>query len=758
MKRCYFAYTWDNDKSNLPDLLGILKNKIETYTEGNIEVVYDKESFGTGENFEDKEELILLSDSIVIFFSPQYRERVEQKSKNQGVYREYEKIKEVKNRGIASIIPIIVSGDEKNAITREFEKNIAEIFDVEKIFTKSRNKQIKKKFIDSIEDLVGKIIKETNVAYKKRDFEFSSKEDMVGILFGESEANRKLPQKCMYKTDAYESVMSQRRRYIIGRKGSGKTTFFELLEKYDVDLFEKKFKVLRPIKAEEISMEYAYNIINSYDVDSLLFSLNDRLELFWEIYTYLCAIYIVCLEEEYFKVEDERKITFRQAGEVLKKEKLKCEKLDTLTSHKALFTSAIETFDSFMKNDILSYIKIKSFDASLVSNFNVNNVMENYFGKSLYTQLKLAIIRCKKKMLIALDGFDTVSDDFRKASIYKLNSEKQEERDEGQKRLDFEVIFFRSMFTVFERLRKAENGIMSKVSFCIIIPQDKLDQIKQVDRDFSKYNFTSLSWDAIDLLKMLVYRLEYIYDVENDEDSRYKERFEYIMKKYYGDIPLQIQIVPNDKDASMDLFQYLLRLSFWRPRDIIKYFYEIHLAHKNNPYKGTELPQDIIKGMLYKKADDIIETEFYAEYRNVITNLEDIMYQFRGRNIVISLEEMTDIMERQPFKTSMLRDFSNPINKIKMLYELSAIGIQVDKKMQQQENLESNLCFNYNEGLNPLYLLDNKMFEKGKINIVINPIFSRNLELKYCTRDVLERYGWDYFAKNHTRKSSIKRI
>lgn len=64
----------------------------------------------------------------------------------------------------------------------------------------------------------------------------------MGILFGESEANRKLPQKCMYRTDAYESVMFQRRRYIIGRKGSGKTTFFELLEKYDVDLFEKNLK------------------------------------------------------------------------------------------------------------------------------------------------------------------------------------------------------------------------------------------------------------------------------------------------------------------------------------------------------------------------------------------------------------------------------------------------------------------------------------------------------------------------------------
>ena len=107
----------------------------------------------------------------------------------------------------------------------------------------------------------------------------------------------------------------------------------------------------------------------------------------------------------------------------------------------------------------------------------------------------------------------------------------------------------------------------------------------------------------------------------------------------------------------------------------------------------------------------------------LLLNLEDIMNQFKGRNIVISLEEMTNIIELPPFKTSMLRDFSNLINKIKMLYELSAIGIQVNKKIQQEENLESNLYFNYDEGLNPLYLFDNRIFEKEKVNIVINPIF-----------------------------------
>ena len=129
------------------------------------------------------------------------------------------------------------------------------------------------------------------------------------------------------------------------------------------------------------------------------------------------------------------------------------------------------------------------------------------------------------------------------------------------------------------------------------------------------------------------------------------------------------------------------------------------------------------------------------------------------KNIVISLDDMQELLAKQPFKTSMLRDFSNPVNKIKVLYELSIIGIEVDKKIQQQEILECKLCFNYNEGLEPLRLLNNnQIYENGKINIVINPIFSRKLSLLFCTNEISKRYGWDYFYKNHTRKSAIKRI
>ena len=105
MKKCYFAYTWDDNDTKLPQFLSILKDEIETYSEGEIEVIFDKKSFKTGDDFEKKEDLIYQSDSIVIFFSPNYKKIVEEQDENRGVYREYKKIKEKKEKGVVGIVP-----------------------------------------------------------------------------------------------------------------------------------------------------------------------------------------------------------------------------------------------------------------------------------------------------------------------------------------------------------------------------------------------------------------------------------------------------------------------------------------------------------------------------------------------------------------------------------------------------------------------------------------------------------------------------
>ncbi|MBD5532024.1 MAG: hypothetical protein HDQ98_07480 [Lachnospiraceae bacterium] len=752
MKKCYFAYNWKDEK--LDEFLRFLKKRIEAISNCEIEVIYDKESFTVSENFVEKEKMILESDSIIIFFSPLYKKTVETEiDENRGVYREYRHILKAKEQGVAAIIPTIIRGDEKNAITSDFRENIAAKFDVDTVYEGKRGISIKKEVKMDMEVLARKVVKETELANRQRDYEFDSREIAMERLFGKSNADNRLPHKCMYKTDAYESVLSQSRKYVIGRKGSGKTTFFELLEKSDAKKFSEKYKVLRPIQAENFKLDRLFEAINKYGSDLKTFPLSRRLELFWEIYIYLTAIYIVCMEDEYCMIEDERQKIFGRAGNLLKDRKLNVTRLDDNACQEGIFISAIETYEKYFVG-IVNFSTADSYEAAMVANFKIDNVMEEYFGKNLYKKLAFAIMQCKKNILIALDGFDTASEDFRKETVNLVKSKKEFENNLGKKRLEFEILFFRSMFTCLRKIDQKNQGIMRKVSLCIIMPQDRIDQIKEEDRDFVKYNFATLSWDAIDLFEMLILRLEYVYGVQPTDDSNLNERFKFLLRKYFKMIPNEVDIKMKDNICQMDLFKYMLRLSFWRPRDIIDLFYELYSANKNSHKK---LSSDTIKDILNTKAKELIDEEVYGEYQNVIINIKEIMECFRDEKIILSKNDVFTILNNQPFHTSSLRKFIYPIEKFEILYELGILGIKVPQNVQIHENLKNNLCFNYNEGMEPLEILKRENIVE-KIQIVINPVFSKKLALVYNTDEILEDYSWRYLYENHARKSTIKRI
>lgn len=67
-----------------------------------------------------------------------------------------------------------------------------------------------------------------------------------------------------------------------------------------------------------------------------------------------------------------------------------------------------------MSKDILNFATEEAFLASMDANFNVDNVLINFLGKKNYNNFLKAIEQCDKKILVALDKFDIISDDFRR--------------------------------------------------------------------------------------------------------------------------------------------------------------------------------------------------------------------------------------------------------------------------------------------------------------------------------------------------------
>ncbi len=267
----------------------------------------------------------------------------------------------------------------------------------------------------------------------------------------------------------------------------------------------------------------------------------------------------------------------------------------------------------------------------------------------------------------------------------------------------------------------------------------------------------SLSWDAVDLLEMLVIRLEYIFGVDNTESESLQDRFKNILKKRFKTIPYNVSIIINNNKFEMDLFIYMLRVSIWRPREIIDNFYALYQADKKisktkNQVLSNETVKDILKSMSKENAKRV-----FTEYHNVIINIEEIMEAFRDKNIILDLDEVLNILSNQTFAASTLRKFDIPVDKFEILYELGILGLKIDNNLRSHENLMNDLCFNYNEGLEPLKILKSEKNYR-KIKVVVNPMFALQLSLNYNSDSVLENYSWKYLYDNHARKATIRRI
>lgn len=600
-------------------------------------------------------------------------------------------------------MPVIVEGKIDKAITREFKDNIAADFSRSlPLIEGKRGKKLNPEYRTEMSNLVSAVIYETSIAHKRKDYHFSNKEEAYTVLFCNTDSQNKLPRGCMYKSEAYKNIMSEEGTcFLVGRKGSGKTTFFEVLEKYDSNEFDKRFKALRPISVEDIREDNIYSVLKKGSLDHKVFGYDRMIGLFWEIYLNLCAIYIVCVEEENFKIRDDRQPVFHKIANKLRKI-LKVSRLDSVDVKRAIFTESVSAWEEFIFSDILEYSTNEAFLASMDANFNVENVLKKILGNRNYHQLVKAIEQCEKKILVALDKFDAISDRFRREVKEDLQSNNESLIIDAKKRAEFDKVLYHSLVLTVEKLKSIDIGIMGNVTFCIIIPQDRVDQIKMVDRDFAKKNFISLAWDAIELLEVILLRLKVLYNFELNLEGDVVEKYKDIMKKYMPTIPDIVKIEINGQKKDIELFQYLLRISFWRPRDIIKYMAVLYDANEKNIQKHKQIDMMTLKNLLNKVTEDIIEDEFYNEYDKIFYNLAEFMEEFYESDVIISTKEFIDIIKGFRFEGVLFNENNTLLGKLNLLYEIGVIGLQFSNEYIKERNIGNNLCFVFNEGTFPL--------------------------------------------------------
>lgn len=761
---CYLSYSWSDQ---ILSFLLRLKSDIEKQSQNRIKVILDRRNFGVGEDFKQKEKHIIESDLILPFFTPEYKRKVDTPIEDSGCYREYEYILKKRKKGSRYIYPILFKGDKEKAIPRDF-RDITCNIDISTIIYHKKNKNnseisIDRKHLNKYRAFINDIINKAKSNYAISGIRYLDNDEKYKALLKNTAADGTLKSSCMIKTPAYSEILNQTSYFVIGRKGSGKTTLLETVEKLDHQKFTDKFKILCPINAEDIDINFVYTCVDSLYKDNTFIQTTKLTDLYWEIFFIIQTMFIIGLEFENGRLnKDYRYKVFKKVA-IFLKHNLGSNNNAKLTDNSIksqLPTFVSEIMEKYFSEHILDKANESAFMTSIKTNLNAQNIISTFIGEDLFEKFALCFGACEKKTLISLDGFDTHSEDFRRITRTLLNTNPSE----YEKRNEFECLFYRSLCNVVLKFKRKDynniiDTIADRIDFCIVLPQDRYDQIQTVDRDIAKVNCCGLFWDAYDLLRMLVLRLEEYYEIEPIANQNMLQRFQRIINEKLPQIPNTVKVFSGDRWYDFELFNYILRFSFWRPRDILLNFISLLQLVENSKELDLEIDDKMIKEALSQSASNIIDKEFIAEYQNVFYNLKGVLNCFRGKNILYTISDFFDIIESIKFDASFSYDCTESKNKILILYQLGVIGLIFNKDTIADRGYTHHICFNFNEGLDPIYnsIMDCDTIENDA-SIIINPLFCKKFHIAINTKELIGNYDWAYIKKLAAEKTQKRRF
>ena len=305
------------------------------------------------------------------------------------------------------------------------------------------------------------------------------------------------------------------------------------------------------------------------------------------------------------------------------------------------------------------------------------------------------------------------------------------------------------MFTIGEQL-----------DFCIVLPRDRYDQIRDSDRDSFKKRFYPLVWDAHELLEILVKRLEYLIahvdaSWKADTSVNLFRRMDNALAFFNG-IPNHVDFQVNNNKISMSLFNFILRFSFWRPRDVISNLSAILSGVLSADIDGNlalnsqKLGNEEVKRLVRYNARELLKQEFYGEYKYVFNNLAQVLREFDGGPLQMSFDTFSDLMAPVMFNTVYSIHQSNVDEKLRVLYQLGAVGLYCDDKTTSHHLYLHNICYTFNAGMKPLEDFLNSPVEARKnVDIILNPMLSSDFLIKFNTVELVGNWSEDYVEQLH---------
>ena len=774
--------------------LSYITNKLnDILTKLNIRCnIYSKHRSDFSKNV-SLEEVIHQCDSVIILGSPDYRSKV-----NEKWGKAYDEFKIINSRltslqntseecidsyhNNCKIIPIIMRGSLKLSVPDEFicTQLITDLSNVRfDKFDKNDNLSISIADKLLIEEALTNIAEEiisitiTNSAdFKAAEADISDKFKTSDDLFGELFTNtkfssstvQKVPDffdKCFVETPDFEEVIKQRTYFLIGRKGSGKSTITGALALFS----NQKYKGYIAISAEAINLSYLYNEMTpqtNSDRRSVL-SKYTFFQVAWDGFIALCLIkLIVTLEKSGVLVISQVQystVIYDFFEEFMAGQMARIDDESHLQTF--LFETAFDKAQMFLKSiiDTAPYPNNLATDLRSIaqSQFNTNDFLNYLFGPDVYFSLIKIITNCDKRVLVTVDNFDTRFDLLRRDALSDGN--------ELKKRNDFEIEWLHGVMLRILDLKDQNKAIstpFSSMDFCLTIPKDRFIQIEKDDRDvYMLTNRTkSIQWSGVDLCKILIQRLSYYTGSKINSDLLIHKQLDEIIEVNYPNLPLSINVSCGAKDVELSLFCYVLRHSFWRPRDVLKIFEKLIATSKTYLGQESKLPNGTIKSVINDASFSIIKSDFLNEYKSTIPAIKEIHDSFRGKPEVFSTSELYEHLNSIDYLFTLLSDTElTPIRsakdfnfkkQVELLFDIGFLGIVFMPNEHtiytDQMSHEFPDHFYFNEGSRAFHRVAHSDFKEAKF--IIHPIFWDSLLLKSSNSYYSLHFTWDYLYSN----------
>lgn len=763
MKRSLFvSYSHENiDRDKLQYVLDVLQKKGRS----TVKVLIDLHEVRLGGSFSDYMSLIDSHnvDAVLIVLTPSYKRKV---VNNEGyvppefkaALARYEADKRAYLSSPISdlnlyeqarqfgLLPVLFNGGNSDAVPDQLTRESIKYIDIsEAVVHRERDGRLvaigpSAKILDELAEHI--LVELKNIA-KQKDKDYQERRAKVRrALFANTKAGAHptLEKEVFARTMTYQRVLNQESYFIVGRKGSGKSTLTEQMGLQNPG----KYSSHVGIDFSKISLSFIYSYYTNpqfqSDVSSTRGYRAEYLELVWECFLMICMMWSkkdLSYFSDWFRKEFEDDI----------------EEYSDQDFFNSALSLSIEKFGEFQNSAIC--ISRDTF-SSLPARLSSRRFAEHVFGKNLLKAV--AALSASGTVLITLDGIDSAFHDYRMESM-RFSGQEVDDYHHDRARVEIDLVKALVRLVSDVKAKPKDYQVLATADFCIMIPLDLYQEIKwHHERDSYQLlaSCRSLDWSGPELALMLRKRLEKLNSIEIDKHKfpAPRERLLELLDECYPGLPKDIPVEIGGRIFKFPVFIYVLRHTFWRPREIIFHF--VGLVSSFEYFRGNvPITEADVKAIVKEQAKALVASEFIDEFKSTIANINEILEAFRFGPQYYSVQDLLYKLDSIVFDFYLnphAKEKSASDRKFRLLYEIGFLGLRLTDLQMSKYSRPRNV-FSFCEGMVIFDDLARDNFG-GSVGC-INPAFIEFLGVVIDPdQEIVLDIDWDYLRQSEIRRNA----